>query len=402
MCSVTKGHAMHHKEYSFTLADVFHAGFQQYVDTYGPLPLEQFKVAHAIMRCRTPWLGGHVWRCGECGHELTLFNSCRNRHCPSCQAHARVEWVQQRLSELLPVPYFHLVFTLPSQLRDIALRNRKPLYSILFRAVNELLQQLGGNPKWLGGTIGFIAVLHTWTQTLEYHPHLHVIVPGGALSADHTQWKRCSDTYLFPKDVMKTLFRAKVLDYLRQAIDAGQVQMHGQLAMYENPNVLQQLFDDLQTIDWVVYAKPPFGSPEQVVKYLGAYTHRIAIANSRIVDIKDGSVTFWYKDRRDHSRRKLMTLSQVELIRRFMMHLVPPRFVRIRHYGLFGNRKRAQLLPICMQLLGKPPAAEAHDPRHDKLIEQLSGPDPRRCPHCNKGRLEIFERIPALWEAAAA
>jgi hypothetical protein len=313
-----------------------------------------------------------------------------------------VDWVQQRLSELLPVPYFHLVFTLPSQLRDIALRNRKAVYGVLFRAVNELLRQLGANPKWLGGTIGFIAVLHTWTQTLEYHPHLHVILPAGALSADRTRWKHGSQKYLFPQKVMKALFRAKVLHYLRQAIDAGEVQMHGQLAMYENPNVLQQLFDDLQGIEWVIYAKPPFGSPEQVVKYLGGYTHRVAIANSRIVDIKNGTVTFRYKDRRDHSRRTLKRLSVVEFIRRFMMHLLPPRFVRIRHYGLLGNRNRGKLLPLCMNLLGKRPPQHTHDPQHDRLIALLTGPDPRRCPHCNTGRLEIVERIPALWESAAA
>jgi hypothetical protein len=391
-----------HREYSFTVADVLHAGFEQYAQTYGPLSFEQYKVAHAIMRCHTPWLGGHVYRCEQCGHEVCLFNSCRNRHCPSCQAHARIEWVQQRLEQLLPVPYFHLVFTLPSQLRDIALRNRKVVYSVMFRAVSELLPELAANPRRLGGTIGFTAVLHTWTQTMEYHPHLHAIVPGGALSADQSRWKPSPAGYLFPIPVMRTLFRAKVLDYLRQAIDAGDIQMHGRLAMYENPSVLAQLFADLYTIDWVVYAKPPFDSPERVVKYLGAYTHRVAMANSRILDIGDGTVTFWYKDRRDHNRPKPMTLTHVEFIRRFMMHLVPPRFVRMRHYGLLGNRKRSRLLPLCMELLGKRVSASVDQRGTSSLVEQLTGPDPRRCPQCRKGRLAIVERIPPLWAAPAA
>jgi hypothetical protein len=390
---------------SITLADVLEAGFERYAQRYGPLPAEQYKVAHAIMRCHTPWLGGRINRCECCGHEVTVYNSCRNRHCPACQAQARMAWVERRLEQMLPVPYFHLVFTLPEQLRDIALRNRKPLYSIMFRAVNELLSELAANPRRLGGTIGFVAVLHTWTQTLQYHPHLHVVVPGGGLSADRTRWKQAPARYLFPVEVMRTLFRAKVLDYLRRAVDSGEVHMHGAIAMYDNPNVFSQLLSQLYTQEWVVYAKPPFGSPEQVVKYLGAYTHRVAISNRRIVALEPDFVTFSYKDRRDDNREKLMRLPIVEFIRRFMLHLVPARFVRIRHYGLLGNRMRRTLLPLCLQLLGvapEPGQQEHHRWDQRELLVAVSGIDPNRCPKCAKGRLVLFERLAPLWSAAAA
>lgn len=391
---------------TFTLADVFHEGFEQYVQAHGPLPPEQYKVAHAIMRCHTPWLGGHVWRCDnrECGHEMTLYNGCRNRHCPSCQAHARIEWVQQRIEQLLPVPYFHLVFTLPEQLRAIALRNRAALYGIMLRAVNELLRELGANPRRLGGTVGFIAIVHTWTQTMEYHPHVHVVIPGGALSADRTRWKPASSSHLFPIEVMRILFRAKVLDYLQQAVRSGAVAMHGECAMYDNPNVWSQLLSELYATQWVVYAKSPFGSPERVVKYLGAYTHRIAISNRRIKALEDGYVTFSYRDRRDHNRCKLMRLSMVEFIRRFMLHLVPHGFVRIRHYGFLGNRLRKELLPVCRELLGVKPPAQADESAKSwqRILAALSGEDPTRCPQCTKGRLSIIDVVPALWAAIAA
>jgi len=376
-----------------TLADVLCEGFEQYVRAYGPLPAEQYKIAHAIMRCRTEALGGHIYRCDECGHELTLFNSCRNRHCPTCQAYARVQWVQDRIEEALPVPYFHVVFTLPQQLRDFALRNRAEVYGILFRAVADTLKVLGADPKRLGGTIGLIMVLHTWTQTLEYHPHVHCIVPGGALSPDRKSWINCRDNFLFPVAVMRTLFKGKFMDMFYRGVESGKIALHGTLGMYENPAIFEQLVRDLHDKDWVVYAKRPFATPENLIKYLGSYTHRVAISNRRIVKIENGAVTFRYKDRRDHNRIKNMTLGIVEFIRRFMTHVVPKGFMRMRHIGIFSNRNRAELVALCKRLLDGPGVKESSQKRCQDIIESLTQKDPLCCPHCKKGRLHIIERI---------
>jgi hypothetical protein len=296
-----------------------------------------------------------------------------------------------------------VVFTLPSQVREFALRNRAVVYRILFKAASETLLTLAKDPKRLGGTVGLIAVLHTWTQTLEYHPHLHCIVPGGALSMDRESWIHCREDFLFPVPVVRKLFQGKFLDYFRQALISGEIGLHGDLAMYENPAVLDQLFQDLHSIDWVVYTKKPFASPESLIKYLGGYTHRVAISNHRPISIKEGRVTFCYKDRKDDNRRKVMTLSVVEFIRRFLMHALPDRFMRIRHYGFLGNRSRTELLPRILEILGKDNAAliKRRDRHWYEVILRLTGTDPLVCPHCKKGKLQILEEIPP-WVALAA
>ena len=369
------------------LADIFRAGFEDYCTQYGPLPAEHYRVAHAILACRTAALGGHTWDCDECSNTLIAYNSCRNRHCPSCQAAARADWVDKRIKELLPVPYFHVVFTIPSQLNPFALSNKAAVYRILFAAASQTLLELGHDPRRLGAQMGFVAVLHTWGSNLMDHPHLHCIVPAGGLDDDRWVGAR-SREFLLPVKVMGALFRGKFLALLRKAIDAGEVTLHGRLASYEaDPDSLRSLFDSLYRTDWVVYAKPPFGGAKAVVKYLGRYTHRIAIANSRLVSISETHVTFRYKDYADKGRWKLLRLTISEFIRRFLLHVVPRGFVRIRSYGFLSCRTRSEKLLLCRDQLC---AAAA------ERLEQDTVAPPRReftCPVCGRGRMVRAMRI---------
>jgi hypothetical protein len=380
-----------------TLADVLRSGFGDYERAAGPLPAEHYKVAHAIMDCRTPALGGRMYRCEECGHSLPVFNSCRDRHCPQCQAMARARWVEKRLDELLPIPYFHVVFTIPEQLKPFALRNKAPFYTLMFRAVADTLSELAANPRHLGGSIGCIAVLHTWTQTLMDHPHIHCVVPAGALADDRMEWLHCRKNFLFPIEVVKRLYRGKLMALFKEAVAAGDIQFHGllrqQLADYPRP------LDTLYQKDWVVYMKESFASPEKVIKYLGSYTNRIAIANSRIKALRGATVTFAYRDRRDRGREKLMTLPTGEFIRRFFLHVLPPGFVRIRYFGLLANRDRAERIEQCRMAISGgeelEPLIEAMD--HDEPVAKQSDDAGRHhalCPHCGKGRLVVAEELP--------
>jgi hypothetical protein len=389
-----------------TLADVFHAGFEEYLRTHGPLPPEHYKLANAIMSCRTEALGGRLYRCDDCGHQVPLFNSCRNRHCPQCQAMLRARWVQQRSEEVLPVPYFHVVFTVPEPLKAFALRNKAPFYSLMFRAVADTLNELAANPRHLGGRIGFIAILHTWTQTLTHHPHIHCIVPAGALADDGVEWIGCRKDFLFPVNVVKALYRGTFMARFKEAIEAGDILFHG-LPGRLQPGY-QEMLDTLYQTEWVVYMKESFGSPVSLIKYPGAYTNRIAIANARIKKLEDGRVTISYRDRRAEGKEKLLSLPVVELIRRFLLHVVPPGFVRIRHYGLLSNRDRAAKIEQCRTAIE---AAEWTEP----LVQAPEDPDAgqddtapqpiSRCPHCRKGRLffagEIPKRPPGRWRKAA-
>ena len=334
------------------LADVFSAGFAHYLLDNGPLPAQHYAVANAIMACRTAALGGHVLHCQECGHDVISYNSCRNRHCPTCQARARAQWVDARTRELLRVPYFHVVFTVPAQLNPFALRNKEAFYNILFAAASQTLAELGRDDKRLGGELGCIAVLHTWGQNLMDHPHLHFIVPGGALDDD--RWVSCNARdFLFPVKVMAALFRGKFLDAFKHALDNGDIALCGTLERFrKDPALLRGMIDDLYRTNWVVYAKPPFGGPKAVVKYLGRYTHRIAIADARIVALTDTHVSFQWKDYADHGRSKIMTLTIVEFIRRFLYHVVPLHFVRIRYYGFLSVRSRKVKLALCRDQTG--------------------------------------------------
>ena len=376
------------------IAEIFRNHFDSFVRNNNALSCDHYKAAHAIMDCRTESMGAHVYRCCECSHELTIYNSCRNRHCPQCQAYASAQWVQQRIEELLPVQYFHVVFTIPEQLNPFALRNKKVFYSLMFRAVSETIRELGENLRYIGGMTGFIAVLHTWGSNLLDHPHIHCIVPGGALSKDHSRWISSRTDYLFPFPVMRKLFRGKLMAYFKDAVADKRIGLHGKLKQYNDPFLLQNLIDTLYCTEWVVYAKPSFANAEAVIKYLGSYTHRIAISDRRINEVNEsrGTVTFTYKDYKRNKHLK-MTVSCGEFIRRFMLHVVPTGFMRIRHFGFLSNRMQKTLLPICKKLLGSEEKADEgkkEPPVHwYDIIERLTGKDPLICQKCSKGRMKL-------------
>jgi len=380
------------------IADVLRGGFADYEQAFGPLQPEQYKVSNAITACRTAVLGGHIDKCDNCSHERISYNSCRNRHCPKCQALARVAWVERRMSELLPVPYFHVVFTLPEQLNAFALRNKKAFYTIFFQAVSETLHAFARDPKYLGGEIGFFTILHTWGQNLLDHPHIHCVVPGGGLVGD-TRWKHCRKGFIFPVKAMAALFKGKLLAYFKAAVACGDIKCLGTLEQFDNPLAFKALLDTLYNLSWVVYAKPPFAGPKAVLKYLGRYTHRIAISNSRIVALTDKTVSFAWKDYADGNKQKTMTLSITEFIRRFLLHVVPNGFVRIRHYGFLSNRNRKEKLDRCMKLLGIPTAGAGSPEKEEQsrhwydLVMQLTGKDPTICPVCGHGRMKTYREI---------
>jgi hypothetical protein len=348
------------------------------------------KVLLAIARCRTAALGGHIDECTRCGHRATIsYNSCRNRHCPKCQTGARERWIETQRSQLLPSPYVHVVFTLPPQLASLALQNKKVVYGLLLRASAETLLEVARNPRHLGAEIGFFSVLHTWNQKLQIHPHVHCVVAAGGLSLDHTRWIRSHPRFFLPIPVLRRVFRGKFVDGLKSAFQHGQLHLSGDLARLAQPKFLAAWLRPLFRKNWVVYSKPPFGGPEYVLQYLGRYTHRVAISNHRLVSLADGQVTFRWRDSADHNQKKLMTLSLDEFLRRFLLHLLPKGFVRIRHFGFLANRQRSMLLPLCFSALGTVPSQ----------IEPETSPaqqsDPLwRCPKCG-GPMVVIERLTA-------
>jgi hypothetical protein len=349
------------------------------------------KVLRAIARCRTAALGGHLDECTRCGHRAPIsYNSCRDRHCPKCQTAARDRWIAARRRELLPTRYLHVVFTLPSRLAPLVLQNKKVLYGLLFRTSAETLLEVARDPKHLGAEIGFFSVLHTWSQKLNLHPHVHCVVPAGGLSSDHTRWVRSRDNYFLPKRVLRKVFRGKFVDALKQAFQNGQLRFEGDLKLLAQPKIFAAWLRPLFRQDWVVYLKRPFGGPEYVLHYLGRYTHRVAISNHRLVSFIDGQVTFRCRDSADHNKYKLLPLSVDEFLGRFLLHILPKGFVRIRNFGFLANRKRATLLPLCFQLLGsaQPPQAEQH------ASSKEESPDLWRCPKCG-GPMKVMERLTA-------
>ena len=378
----------------FEVADIFQKGFNRYKQTFGPLQPDHYKVANALMACRTSALGGHIDKCDHCSHERISYNSCRNRHCPKCQAMLRAKWVDCRTRELLPVPYFHVVFTLPQELNAFALRNKESFYSIFFQAVSETLTAFGQDVKYLGAQIGFIAILHTWGQTLIDHPHIHCVLPGGGLIGDK-KWKHLKKNFLFPIKPLSSLFKGKMLDYFKTGLQNKTIELHGTLKQYENPEAQKALFDSLYKAEWIVYAKPPFAGPKAVFKYLSRYTHRVAISNNRILSVTDESVTFSWKDYSDGNKRKNMTLPITEFIRRFLLHVIPTGFVRIRHYGFLSNRFRKAKLHQCLYLLGVLPQldtrAEMAAPKFDRALMII---DWSLCPICRKGHMRKIREIP--------
>jgi hypothetical protein len=340
------------------------------------------RVMAAIEACRTATLGGHVERCADCGFTRNAYNSCRDRHCPKCQGLARAEWLEARRAELLPVPYFHLVFTVPAPVADIAFHNKAVVYAILFRAAAEALHNVAANPRYLGAEIGAIAVLHTWGQTLHHHPHLHCIVPGGGISPDQTRWIACRPGFFLPVRVLSRCFRDAFVCQLRAAFAAGELRLSGSLANLADPATLATQLDELVSIDWVVFAKPPFAGPEQVLGYLARYTHRVAIANSRLMALDDSQVSFTWRDYRHHAKIKVMTLSANEFIRRFLQHTVPHGFHRIRHIGFLANRHRTGKLARCRELLAQPPQEPLPARRWQDRLHELTGQNIEVCPCC--------------------
>jgi hypothetical protein len=337
----------------FEVADVFRRYGPAYRQEHaGSLSRGQRRVMSAIELCRTAALGGHLEQCDSCGHQRPAYHSCRNRHCPKCQSLARAQWLRDRQAELLPTEYFHVVFTVPEEIATLTYQNKEVVYGILFRAVAETLRTIAADPKHLGAEIGFLAVLHSWGQNLLFHPHLHCVVPGGGISADGKRWIACRPRFFLPVRVLSCLFRRLFLEHLQAAFDRGQLQFFSSLERLRDRNAFLQYLAPLRKIKWVVYAKRPFGGPEQVLNYLGRYTHRVAISNNRLLDIDNGKVTFCWKDYRDHDRQKIMTLDADEFIRRFLLHVLPDGFQRIRHYGFLGHRHRRAKLTLCRQLLG--------------------------------------------------
>jgi len=346
------------------------------------------KVLLAIARCRTAALGGHVDECLRCGHRATIsYNSCRNRHCPKCQTAARDRWIAARQKELLPTRYVHVVFTLPAQLAPLARQNQKLLYSLLLRASAETLLEVARDPRHLGAEIGFFSVLHTWNQKLGLHPHVHCVIPAGGLSLDHTHWIPSRSRFFLSIQVLRRVFRGKFVAGLKQAFQNGQLRFLGNLAALAQPKTFAAWLRLLFRKDWVVYAKPPFGGPEYVLHYLGRYTHRVAISNHRLVSFTDGKVTFRWRDSAHHNELKLMSLSLDQFLRRFLLHVLPKGFVRIRNFGFLANRRRAMLLPLCFHLLGKTPQSPPPD-----VPSATDSQDRRFCPKCG-GPMVVIERL---------
>ena len=377
------------------LADVFRTHQSDFLERWNPvLSREQRKALKDIGDCRSAALGGHLHKCDQCGHRVILYNSCRNRHCPKCQATTRARWLEQRQAELLPVPYFHVVFTLPQQIGRLALQNARIIYNILFRAAAQTLLETAADPRLLGACIGFLAILHTCGQNLHLHPHLHCVVPGGGLSPDGSRWIACrKDSFFLPVRLLSHRFRKKFLWHLRQAFRHGALHFTGELRSLASPAAFEALCEKAANLAWVVHVKPPFGGPQRVLKYLARYTHRVAISNHRLRALENGRVSFEWKDYAHRGRRKIMTLDAVEFIRRFLLHVLPSGLVRIRQFGFLANRFRTEKLQLCRHLLGvgQPPTpADSHD-RADTSLEKHP-----LCPLCKVGRLIIVEIIQPL------
>jgi hypothetical protein len=368
------------------VADIIRRVGNRFIERYsGALTWAQLKVLRAIDRCRTAALGGHRDQCVRCGHEAISYNSCRNRHCPKCQTNAREKWLCARQRELLPVCYFHLVFSVPHGLIPLIWQNKKLLFGLLFDASAATLLEVAADPARLGAEVGFLSVLHTWGQTLQRHPHIHCVVPGGGLSPDHSQWTRSPPHFFLPVRVLSRVFRGKFVAGLRQAFHAKQLAFYGELQPLATEKAFAAFLRTLFREDWVVYAKAPFGGPEHVLQYLARYTHRVAISNHRLLSVDDDRVTFRWKDYAHHNKSRAMTLTLEEFLRRFLQHVLPKGLPRIRYFGWLANRRRRQLLPLCRTLLAAAPLPAAA-PASENAVWQ--------CPACG-GAMRVVERLSA-------
>ncbi len=388
---------------SLEVADIFRAFGPAYRELHGwEMPLRHLRVMRAVEVCRTAELGGHIDQCDHCGQQRISYNSCRNRHCPKCQCLAKERWLEARKKDLLPISYFHVVFTLPEGLRPLALRNQRVVYNLLFQAASETLLQLAKDGKYLGAEIGFIALLHTWSQTLIDHPHLHCLVTAGGLSPDGQRWISSRPGFFLPVKVLSSLFRGKFLDRLKKAYESGKLKFPGKIGALRKDSAFKKFLTDLYRKEWVVYVKPPLKRAEQVMDYLGRYTHRVALSNERLVSFEGRQVTLRWRDSADGDKIKFLTLEVLEFIRRFLLHVLPDRFVKIRHYGLLSNRGRKKKLLCCQKLLGvlknEEPEGSPKDSWED-LLMRITGIDPRVCPFCGQGKMirrEILSAYPIV------
>ena len=370
------------------LAEVFRKFGDAYAATH-PVPPAHWKVIRAIVSCRTAALGGHVEYCSACGFTRAAYNSCRNRHCPKCQALAKARWLEARRAELLAVPYFHMVFTLPHELNALALSNKKAVFELLFAAVADTLLAFGADPQHhLGGQLGFTAILHTWDQRLNQHIHLHCVVPAGALARDGQAWVHARSGFLFPVKALSRVFRGKFIEGLRQQFNSGALLFPGRTAALKTTQGFAPLLRTLWSKDWVVYSKPSFGGPAQVLDYLSRYTHRVAISNNRLLRVDHGPVCFAYRDRRDGNRLKELALQPLEFIRRFLLHVLPHSFKRIRHFGFLASRHKRSCLARCRALLHQrePQQSPPQQSVRDDMLK-LTGVDIAHCPSCTRGLL---------------
>lgn len=361
--------------------DIFNIAFQAYCSDHY-VPIESKKVAQAIMNCRTSALGGHIDYCPECGYERNAYNSCRNRHCPKCQTIKKEQWIGRRCEDIVDVPHFHVVFTIPSELYTICLQNLSTVYGLLFRSSANTIKELTSDPKHLGALPGFTSVLHTWGQNLGYHPHIHMVVTGGGITDEHT-WKSSGKKFFLPVRVISKLFRGKFLAELRTLYEDGRLRYHGTDGTAASSETFSSLMAVCYAKDWCVYCKQPFSGTSGVFSYLGRYTHRVAISNNRIQEVTDTHTTFTWRDYADKNTTKAMTVENSEFIRRFLLHILPHGFTRIRHYGLYAPRNKATKLAACKKALGTPATPEQpRETTHDVLFRML-GRDVRLCPHCN-------------------
>ncbi len=374
------------------VADILRGHIAEYQKNYLLLP-EQYKIVHNLLSCRTSKLGGHIEKCDNCGTERILYNSCRNRHCPKCQHIPRERWLEARKADLLPVPYFHNVFTLPHDLNPIVLFNKKVMLNILFKAVSETLLTFGENPKnRLGGKLGFISILHTWDQMLNAHFHLHCLVPGGVMKEDGS-WKVSKKNYLFSVKALSKTFRGKYIDYMTQAYNDGKLQFPGISAIFKEPDQFKRLKRTLYSKDWVVYMKPGIKRPEYVLEYLARYTHRVAISNHRILSLKDGMVTFKYRNRKSDQTLSAK-FAATEFIRRFLMHSLPIRFVRIRHFGFLSNCVKKRNIHKIRNILGESTITMERDKKSiEEMMLKLTGTDIKCCPYCKIGKMRVVYDI---------
>lgn len=369
-----------------TIQQIFQDHYFNFIDIYNP-SAQQAKAANQIIQCRSEALGGQSHTCEDCGLTVMRHRSCRNRHCPTCQGINKEVWVDQRKKDILNAPYFHAVFTMPKQLHGVIYHNQKLLYDLMYKAVAETLMELSADKKYLGAQIGFFSVLHTWGQNLHYHPHIHTVVLAGGLTKQN-QWKSTSQNFFIPVKVLSKKFRGKYLYYLKQYYRDNELEFYNDLEIYKEPKQFQKLIDECYNLDWYSYTKRTFGGPVAVMKYLGRYTHRIAISNQRILSVTEETVTIGVKDYKNNNKKKTVTMTTTEFIRRFLMHVLPRGFVKIRHYGLLANRNRKTKLVICRRLTRSP----VYKPRFEglsntEILSILLGKDVTLCPGCKKAHL---------------